>query len=620
MSLIKELPEPTFEDPYAQVKYIFNIVSDTKSNTSTKKNYLNGCNFYIRYLEKNGEFDFSLQNDPRFYLKKHWDEFCLIKLESYISETNQKNKEGYLTSYTIAGLISAIRKVMEYAFYHDLGKTKEFYNVLLSTAERETNSRESYGKVEYDDISNMLVDELKYVYKVLSGNGYRKTGKGRDPRKVVRKGVPRGTKVEGNGWKEIDNVRWYFENVMDCIPLMGTPENKQKHNAFFANTTNKFKHLGGLNGVYKEWGVTSLINAELIMPLAVKLVSETGLNPESLWDLDVDCYQDNHPLSGVPYLRYFKRRSRGEKEMHISPNGSNTESKEFREHQAKIIEKTIRQIKKLTETIRDQAPDELKNKLFIYQSDTNRHFGKISVLNSNVSSNWCKKMVNKHNLMGEDNQKLKFNLARFRPTRITKLVELGEDFFNIQHEAGHKSIITTIRYIAKNRLDIKAKEETNAALKRISENSYWAKDKELHYAENTAEESNIIYKGIMCDCKNPYDPPREVKLLKDYQSGQVCNRYNMCLFCHNVIIFKNHLPLIASYRTQILTAMSTNNSELPNEFLYRQTLDVIESLLDPEISEFDAEDIKLAIELAENSDIMIDPYVYKPVVDILKGE
>lgn len=615
MNLQRRLPLPTVENPFAQVKFIFQTVAGIKYSSSTKRNYLNGCTFYLKFLESTKNYDITLEEDPRFYLKKHWDEFSLLKVEQYLSETNIKGTIGYLTSHTIVGYISSIRKVMKYAFFHDLCSTQDFFDIRMVNGERETNIRESYSKREYDDISGMLNVELKFVYKLLTRKGYQKTGVGRDPRVVPKKGIPRGTKICGYGWKEIDNVRWYFENIMNCQALVGTPENKKKYNNFFANTTNKFKHLGGLNGIYKEWGVTSLLNAEVIMPLAIKLIAETGLNPESLWDLDVDCYQQSHPLSNVPYIKYFKRRSNGGKELHISSGGDSIETKEFREHQARVIKKTIEQLKKITVPIREFAPEKIKNKLFIYQSNSQKDFGETKLLNTKVSSSWCNKMVNKYKLKGEEGQKLELNLARFRPTRITRLVELGIDFFEIQHEAGHRNITTTLRYLSKNRLDLRAKDETNSALQYISENRIWAKKENPSYAENDVVGSNVIYKGIMCDCKNPYDPPKEVKRLKGYQENQSCNRYNMCLFCHNVIIFKRHLPLIASYRNQIETALAIQNGEIPNEFLYKQTLDVINSILDPEKSEFSEEDIKLALETAETIDVMIDGTIYKPVVD-----
>ncbi len=616
MKLKNQLPEPTKENPFAQLEFVFKAVADTKYVYSTKQNYSGAYHYYIKFLEATANYDDRLKENPCFFVKKYWDEFAFVKLHQYIAEVNVRGSSDYRTSYTITGHLSAIRQVLKYAYYHGLAKTEEFLEVSHTTTGRETNVRESYTKREYDSISNMLQQELKYIYLLLSRKGYQKTGVGKDPRIQSKKNRPRSSLApKEDGWKNIDNLRWYFENEMNCQPLAGIPQHKEKHRSFFIHAGTKFQYLGGLNGIYKKWGVASLVTLEILMPLAVKLVSETGLNPESLWNLDVDCFQESHPLSGVPYIQYFKRRSKGEKELHLSLSGKNNAIREYRENQAKIIRKTIGMIKQLTEPIRMKAPEKVKHKLFLYESDSPRKFGEIGVINVSGSSIWCAKMVEKYNLRDDEEKPLVFNLARFRPTRITRLVELGFDFFEIQHEAGHANITTTLNYLSRNNLNLKAKQETNAALTRIHENIAWAKEEEPSYAGENVEQKNVIYKGILCDCKNPYNPPEEVSRLKSYQKGQACTRYNMCLTCPNVILFKKHLPLLVVYKKQVEMAMNTKNAELPNEYLYKQSLDVIESLFDPEISEFSESDIKLAFEAAEAmDDVVIDPVIYKPVI------
>jgi integrase len=610
-----KLPQPTMENPYAQVDFIFNEVAKNKFTQSTSQNYLQALSYYKKFLSETSNYDDRLIKDPRFFVDIYWDEFALWNLQDYILNTNIEGTDGYLTSHTVVGYFSAIRQTLKFAYENNLAASKEFLDTYIGKGERETEIRESYSKREQDIVMNMIREELDYVFRVLSGKGYKKTGVGRDPRVVSKKGRARDTKApEGVGWKELDNLRWYFENMMDCKALAGTPNNVKLHRPFFANAAYHFKDLGGLKGIYKKWGVASLINAELLMPLAIKLISETGLNAESLWDLNVDCFNESHPLSGVPYIKYYKVRSDGEKEMHLSKKGSNEETTEFRENQAKIIRKTIEQIKGLTKDIREQAPDGIKNKLFIYQSDSTRSFGEIKTVTTKTATNWCSNMVKKHDLKSDDGNPLSFNFSRFRPTRITNLVERGYDFFEIQHEAGHTNIRTTLNYLSRNRLNIKAKEETNLALQRIFSNSVHAESTNPAYAtKNDNPNSNVIYKGIMCDCRNPYDPPKEVKQLKDYQDGQACTRFNMCLFCHNVILFKKHLPIIAVYKSQIDTILHNQNSELPNDFLYKQTLDIINQLLDPEKSEFSEDDINNALAIAETMDLIIDPVVYKPI-------
>jgi hypothetical protein len=313
------LPEPSKNNPYAQVDFIFNHVKNLKSADSTKKNYQSALTFYKRFLEYKKTKDWRLVQDPRFYINKYWDEFSLIEVENFIEDTNIHGQRGYLASHTIVGYVSAIRNVLEKSVEYKLTASNNIFPAISYQAVRETENNEAYSSEELEDIMYAIQKELEYTNLIISKKGYVKTNDGQDPRiKPDMKGYKGAPHPPGWGWKEIDNLSWYFENQMECKALAGTPENKVEHSMFFQSATNRFKELGGLPGIYRKWGVASLINADIIMPLAAKLVVETGLNPESLCSLTVDCFQENHALSGVPYIQFYKLRSGGEKVLHLS--------------------------------------------------------------------------------------------------------------------------------------------------------------------------------------------------------------------------------------------------------------------------------------------------------------
>lgn len=569
-------------------------------------------NWYKTFLTTTANYDDSLVSDPRFYLVKHWDEFALVKFETFINETNIPTNPKYITSATVHGIIYGIKQVMEYAIQKKLTASDHVFPVAVPDPVRETTNHEAYTDQEYDQITSAMQMELTHVLKVIDQGPYVKTGKGRDPQlKPPRKngiGYP-----EGWGWKHIDNLQWYFENKMNCIPIFGTKENLEKHPRFISVATQYYSHIGGLKGIYASFGITPFIKADLVMPLLVKLIAETGMNPDSVLDLSVDCYEDEHPLSGVPYIKYYKERSSGEKELHLSLYDKNTEVKELKNEEARIIKRTIERIKQITKDVRVEAPPHLQKKLFLHQLYGRRDRGKIKVLDNGVTSDWCKKIVEKYNLTSSDGKPLNFNLVRFRPTRITNLVRRGYDFFEIMNQAGHASITTTLRYLSKRNLELTARREILKALETIHQNQVWAKENKPAYSNdecNSPDNPSIIYKGIVADCRNPFDPPEQVKNSPNYEPNKACTRFNMCLFCNNVIIMKHHLPMLAVYKKQI---ESSNMNDLPNSFFYENTLSIIEKILDPTKSEFDETDIEIAVESARYMDVFIDPVTYKPV-------
>lgn len=599
----RTLPTPTITNSYAQVDFIFNLIAETKTNKSTKDNYKTALTFYKQYLDKTANYNDDFAKTGLFYLHKHLDELALVNVKRYIDTENVKGSEDYLSTYSIIGIFSAIRTVLKEAILLGYTSFENLINVSMTDAVRETDSNVAYSELEMKQIKAALKEELKYVYKVFRKDGYKATGIGEDPR-------------EGKGlWKNVDNMRWYFENVLNFEPILGTKENKKLHKNFveYAPTT-YYTGIGGLRGIYRQWGVAPLIDADLIMPLILQIALETGLNAQSILELDIDCFEEKNPISGVPVLKYYKERSTGSKELHFNMNDDNANVclKEFRQEQAKIIQNTIIVVKELTKKIRKEAPVEIQNKLFILQSNSRRKFGEIIAPNHKVSSRWYGQFVDKYNLKNDLGESLNFNLRRFRSTRATELIYKGADLHELQYEMGHKSITTTLHYVDKNKLNDKSNKETSTALETIFANKAWAENNDVTYAKkNLVENNQTIFKGFLCDCKNPFNPPEDVKKLKDYQEDEVCSRVNMCLFCDNVMIFKKNLPSLWMYKQQIETTMAMQDYELPNERYYLKTLDIINALFDAKNSEFSVEDLEEAKTLAQNLDELIDPVTYQ---------
>lgn len=599
----RQLPTPTASNPYAQVDFIFNLIAETKTNKSTKNNYTNALTFYKKYLDKTSNYNMDFAETGLFYLHKHLDELALVNVKRYIDTENVKGSEGYLSTHSIVGIFSAIRTVLNEAILLGYTSFENLINVSMADAARETDANIAYSEFEMNQIKTALKEELKYVYKVYRKDGYKATGVGQDPRK------DRGL------WKNIDNMRWYFENVLGFEPILGTPENKKAHKNYVERVpTAYYTNIGGLRGIYRKWGVAPLIDADLIMPLVLQIAIETGLNVQSILELDLDCFEEKNPISGVPILKYYKQRSTGDKQLHLNIHNdeANVSLKEFRQEQAKIIQNTIAVVKELTKDIRKEAPLDIQNKLFILQSSSTRKFGEIININSKISSRWSRQFVEKYDLKNDLGERLNFNLKRFRSTRATQLVHKGVELHELQYEMGHKSITTTMHYVDKNKLNDKANQETSAAIETIFSNKAWAENTQVQYAKKSTEANeNTIFKGFLCDCKNPFNPPDDVKKLKDYQEGDVCSRVNMCLFCDNVMIFKRNLPSLWMYKRQIELTLEMQSQELPNERYYLKTLNIIDALFNPETSEFEEQDLEEAKLIAQNLDELVDPVTYQ---------
>jgi integrase len=559
MNLNSRLPLPTTDNPHAQLDWIFKDKSLLYSNQGSQENYLSALAFYKRFLSHTHNYSAQLEKDPRFFLAREWDVFALHKVKTWLDATNIAGEDGYLSSYTVLGTMSSLRQTMAHAYEHSYIK-KPVINVSMPGAVRETSSHTAYSLDEYEQIFRVLTPLIKLSRDLVKP--YVPTGKGTDPSKLRRAGLKRGDRLLGQGWncwgegadhsivRQEDNLRWYFENVMRCVPLSASPRNI-KHLQFFLTAA---RLSGGLKQLYYSWGVSYSIDGDVILPLVVELASETGLNVESVLSLKRDCFKEAHPLTGLPFMEYTKPRSGGQKELHTSLyNDRSQDVIGLKQRQSRIISNSIRTILELTEPLVSRAHKEDGEYLFLFEPRPGKSTRSVQRLNLSAVTHWTNKMIKQHDLRADSGKQLSFNLSRFRPTKITELVTQGYDFFDIMAIAGHSSIITTLSYIdrLKSAGDFHCKIEKALTMIKKNKEEY-DRHPLLVAITRRASPSKFIFKAPICHCKNPYDPPEVVRKSDNYHEGDACSNFNMCLTCDNVLVTEMNLPKLVAYRSETI--------------------------------------------------------------------
>jgi integrase len=440
-------------------------------------------------------------------------------------------------------------------------------------------------------------------------NGYQRTGLGMDPTLAGQTNDDgnEADTIENRGWRDWENVVWYFENCMNCKAVAHT-QVWFEHREFFSGSR---KH-GHLAKIYKKLGVSVQIDIHLIAPLAIKLCWETGLNTETLLGLRRDCFQEDHPLTGLPYLRYYKARSTGEKDLHLSVLDDPKQTALTLEYkQSTVIRRTIELITKLTEPLVERAAPEDKPYLFLYEPRTPGLRDTIVRLNVQSFHQWargCQRQIQKQN---EAALPEVFTLGRFRPTKIIELARQGKDLLDIQVVSGHSTASTTLRYLASHQIAPVAQKEVAAALQKIHENKQEFKKHPKPYAmaASSGKPGDVIYKAILCDCKDVFNPPANIKKVMSHKEGQSCSFFNMCLTCPNALVLKRHLPRLVAYKREIETVRSNNLAKAPNSAHYDKSLAVINGVF----LEFTQEELDWAEQKAQQSDYHSDPLTHRPV-------
>lgn len=599
-------PEPTESDPFVQIRWLFAQRMSGVPTEDGKENYSTGLSHYLDFLR-------ATRGPAPVYLKDVLHPIALIELKSWLL-----GGAAHLGSYSRAGVMSAVRGAFNQAVRY--GLIECFVNATMPAGWRETSSHEVYSEAELTAIFDAVREEHGYILKVLAG--YTRTGLGRNP---AEKG-PRGSNPQGPrrgfksdyGWGPFNNMVWYFENELDCRPINWTETRNRADINFLQAISNKH---GGMRDFYRQLGVSAYMDAWMLGPLVTQLHYLTGLNPFSVSMLRADCLSE-HPLVRSKVLTYTKLRSGGEKELLVDLLNGAKEEQDIGDvveeriylgrEQAILVERCISRILKATSKIRQRAPESLRNLLLIYESPATRWKREVQHFNLRKVNTWCKELIEQRGLLNADGSRMVFTMVRFRPTRLTEMARQGKDYVEIQQVAGHKEISTTVGYIDERVHGGVTDKVVISALDTI-----WANKREYEASDAPAREApKAPFRALMCDCRNPFDPPKQVRMEKGYAEGQACTRPNMCLFCDNILLTRKDLPYIAYYRSQVQRALGPeSNTDVPLLPHYRRTLAVCDQILDPDTSDFSEEDISWAVEVSADVDMVIDELVYVGMED-----
>ncbi|WP_133178696.1 site-specific integrase [Shewanella decolorationis] len=333
-----------------------------------------------------------------------------------------------------------------------------------------------------------------------------------------------------------------------------------------------------------------------IFPYLLKLMREVGLNKEVVVELEIDDFERNHHLTNKPCLRYWKDRSTGDKELHLDIFKANLQWLSVK--QSKAVSEVYNKVLELTKNIRQNAPENIKNKLFIYESDGQNSLGKIFQLNSHRSTVACKAFQNKY-IDG-----FTFEVTQLRSTLVSELLEFDASIRDIQLLLGHASIEVTMKYLDRLDFNVTARTKLNEALKQIHLSSLEENDTpEVEVKNDEIDDNGIIFKTSLGGCKNILNPPNNVRSI-DYIEGSPCGQFNKCLSCSNVIITKSHLPELFAMQRDFLK-MLTNDSikNTPYSNVVEENLSVLNSILDEDNSEFDKSELEIAKQASTYIDV-----------------
>lgn len=591
-----DMPTPTKEAPWIQVQWLFDLRASMVRSRSGKDNFLIAKKHFLDFL---GQQSSTASTQDPYWVNREFDEYILLRFKHYIDDL------AFSSSHTV-GILGAARQTIETAIANRWIDLKSFINFNLGAATRETDARAPYTEAEMAAIVAAINEEIRFSRKLLKP--YRRTGLGRAPTLMPSK---LGMRYESGWWKDEDNMRWYFENMLECLPITGLdPEIKRRH-ASFLSVAHRFH--GGLHAMYRRWGVSAWIGCEIILPYLYRLVQITGINPTVAMSLKLDSFQEQHPLTGRAYVRYWKERGSGESDLHL--DFLDSEALVLDSGQARAVSRIWGEVTALTRKFRHEMPEGSKDFLFVYQSrgahrvGEPRHF----LMCASTKGGWTKEFVTRHALQTKAGKPLNLTLARFRPSLVSNLVKRGVDIGVIQAILGHASIMTTYAYLESHDFHPKARAEVHKAIENIRHNRRQQEEAPKPVATETYEENKTVFATGLALCKNVFNPPDNIRKAASIGAGAPCTHFNMCLRCPNVMILEEHLPHLFALRTQYLAAMEQGLSATTHRAAVQQNIHILNHLLNPETSDWSDDVLASAERASEFIDLGIDPVAIREV-------
>ncbi|MFA0432552.1 tyrosine-type recombinase/integrase [Vibrio cyclitrophicus] len=535
---------------YEDVQHAFAVGSLKATSKSGISNYHIGYKHYCGFLESKGvPPDSSFKDCFEAWSLKDFKEYLGNKIGNDELSTAHAN-----TTLSAARMtLSKLKSVRNFDF--------NYYPVDGFETVRKSVAYKPYSLNERKQIHKMLEREMALARKKLS------------PYQIL-------DRYSANLDDPKFQARVIFEDYCNRVPTYyDSQERTEGQNKFISFISTRRLSLPEL---YDEWGViTRRVMARDVGIYVLKMAQVLGMNLNPILDLDMDDYQEHHPLTNKPCLTYWKERSMGEKMLHLDLFHANLQWLTM--SQKKFVETIFDEVTLLTSEARKYVSIELSQRLFI-------NFGTVpKAMNERSMSSVYSELIEEYKLKNDDGEPLVLTTTRFRPTLVSELIEAGVSLREIQYLLGHSSIYTTMNYLENLEFDRITRDKARKAIEDIYSNAAYASIQDISsHQHRRFNETQIIMKTPLGGCKNIFEPPDFIKKSSLYVKGKPCSQYNKCLSCENVMLTEKHLPeLFAMQRDYLATLESGDVVNTPYYVVVLENLSLLDDILNTETSEFE---------------------------------
>jgi hypothetical protein len=277
-----------------------------------------------------------------------------------------------------------------------------------------------------------------------------------------------------------------------------------------------------------------------LLGIAVLIIAlHTGRNTTPLLEMEYDCIHP-HPKENLSYLILTKRRGHNTSKIVLKKDAPADRLVELTPTIKINVETLIRKIIDLTGTLRDEAPSDLKKRVWLHYAQAGKTAGQIVELSNQMLQICIKNLVSEYKLKDDFGEPMHINVSRLRKTFANRIFELTDgDLLSTAKALGDTPKVTTIHY-----LTVPQEARQN-----------WRFMGEVLVGELLTNTIGATYKPIPTgNCADPENGQFAPK-----NQGKLCLSFLNCVRCKHYVITNNDLYKLFSFYFRIYAERTTMN-------------------------------------------------------------
>jgi len=279
------------------------------------------------------------------------------------------------------------------------------------------------------------------------------------------------------------------------------------------------------------WQDNTPMTGALLSYALLIVALHTGRNTTPLLEMTRDCLRA-HPKDGTTFLVLWKRRGHNTSKVILRADSTHERLVELTPTIKTNVKRLIERVLARTELLRASAPDDLKNRAWLYQSGG--PCGRVQALDQNQLDRAICKLVVRYGLTDNNGLPLRINISRLRKTFANRIFELlNHDLATTAIALGNSPQVAARNYL-----------EPNEEAKRN-----WRFMGEVLVEELLSGTIGATYHVTpMGHCSDPEKGQHAPK-----KEGATCINFLNCIRCRNYAVTGDDLHKLFSFYFRVLS-------------------------------------------------------------------